>query len=100
MKNNKIHLWTDHQLLKFLDFTKSFKVHINVNVFTIDNVLVQNGHSVTFENKKFLGAQLRWRTHENELYVMVNCLKTLHHYFKTHKTKVFINNVSLKYFEM
>lgn len=100
MKNNKRHLWTHHCLLKFLDFTKSFKVHTNVNDFTIDNVLMQDGHSRTFENKKLLGAQLRWPTHEKELYAMVNCSKTWHHYFKTHKTKAFIDDVSLKYLKM
>jgi hypothetical protein len=29
----------------------------------------------------------------------VNCLKAWQHYLDSHKTKVFTNNVSLKYFE-
>lgn len=33
------------------------------------------------------------------MYVIVNYLKTCQHYFKTHKTKIFMNDVSLKYFE-
>ncbi len=100
MTNNKRHLWTHHHFLKFLVFTKSFKVHTNVNNFTIDSVFMQDGHSITFGNKKLLRAQLRWPIHEKELYAMVNCLKTWHHYFKTHKTKVFMGIVSLKYFKM
>jgi hypothetical protein len=76
MKNNKRNLWIHHHLLKFLAFTKSFKDHTNAKDFTIDNVLMQDGHSITFENKKLLGAQLRWPTHEKELYAMDNCLKT------------------------
>jgi hypothetical protein len=42
------HVW------KFLDFTKSFKVHINVNDFIINGVLIQDGHQIVFESKKFL----------------------------------------------
>jgi hypothetical protein len=43
--------------------------------------------------------QLRWSIHKKDLYVIVNYLKTCQHYFKTHKTKIFMNDVSLKYFE-
>jgi hypothetical protein len=33
---------------KFLDFTKSFKVHIYVNDFTINGVFMQDGHQIVF----------------------------------------------------
>jgi uncharacterized membrane protein YeiH len=36
---------------------------------------------------------------QKELYVVVCCLKAWHHYLGTHKTKVYIDNVSLRYFE-
>lgn len=87
------HVW------KFLGFTKSFKVQIDVNDFTINGVLLQDGHQIVFESKKFFGTQLRWPTHKKELYVIVCCLKTWQHYFEMHKTKVLIDNISLKYFE-
>jgi hypothetical protein len=51
-------------MLKFLDFTKLFEVHIDVSDFTIGGVLMQNGHPITFGSKKLCGAQLRWLTHE------------------------------------
>jgi hypothetical protein len=62
-------------------------------------VLMQEGHPIAFESKKLEGVQLRWPTHEKELFVIVNCLKAWQHYLASHKTKVFTDNVSLKYFE-
>jgi hypothetical protein len=50
-------------VLKFLDFTKSFKVHTYANDFTIRRVLMQEGHLITFENKKFFETQLQWLIH-------------------------------------
>jgi hypothetical protein len=56
-------------MLKFPKFTKSFKVHTNTIDFVISGVLMQDGHLITFENKKLCGAQLRWLTHGKELYM-------------------------------
>lgn len=86
-------------MLKFPNFTKSFKVHTNISDFVISAVLMQNEHLITFENKKLCGAQLQWSTQEKELYVVMCCLKTCQQYLRTHKTKFFMDNVSLKYFE-
>ncbi len=86
-------------VLKFLNFTKSFEIHIDTNVFIIGGVLRQEGPLITFETKKLYGAQLRWPIHEKELYVIISCLKMWQHFLGTHKTKVFTDNVSLKYFE-
>lgn len=61
---------------------------------------MQKGHPIAFENKKLYGAQLQWLTHENKLYAIVCCLKMWQHYLGTHKTKIFTNNVSLKYFKI
>jgi hypothetical protein len=86
-------------LLKFPNFTKTFKVHTNTSDFIINGVFMQDGHPIAFENKKLCGTQLQWSTHEKELYTIVCCLKTWQRYLGTHKTKVFMDNVSLKYFE-
>jgi hypothetical protein len=87
-------------MLKFLDFIKPFEVHANANDFAIKGVFMQNDHPITFERKRLLGDQLKLPIHENELYVMANCLKIWPHYLETHKMKVVMDNVSLKYFEM
>jgi hypothetical protein len=86
-------------MLTFLDFTKPFKIYIDANYFTIEGVFMQDGHLIVFENKKLYGVQVRWSIHKNELYVMVCCLKTWQHYLGMHKTNVFTNNISLRYFE-
>jgi hypothetical protein len=38
--------------LKFLDFSKSFEMHINASGFTIESVLMEDKHLITFESKK------------------------------------------------
>jgi hypothetical protein len=82
-----------------LDFAKPFKMHTNASGFMIDEVHMQEGYLITFENRKLVGAQLKWPIHEMELFAIVNCLKAWQHYLGFHKTKVFMENVSLRYFE-
>lgn len=86
-------------MLKFLDFTKPFEVHINAIDFAIGMVFMKNGHLIAFKSKKLCGAQLWWPTHEKELYIVVCCLKAWQHYLGMHKTKVYMDNISLWYFE-
>jgi hypothetical protein len=45
-------------MLKFLDFTKPFEVHINAIDFAIGMVFMKNGHLIAFKSKKLCGAQL------------------------------------------
>jgi hypothetical protein len=40
-------------MLKFANFTKLFEIHTNAR-----RILMQKGHPIAFENKKFYGAQL------------------------------------------
>jgi hypothetical protein len=77
---------------KFRNFIKAFKLHIDVSDFAIGRVFMQEGQLIVFKSKQLCGTQLRWPTH-------VCCLKTWQHCLGTHKTKIFTNNVSLKYFE-
>jgi len=41
-------------MIRILDFTKPFEVHIDVNDFVIGKVFMQNGYQIAFETKKFL----------------------------------------------
>jgi hypothetical protein len=54
-------------MLKFSNFTKLFKVHIDVSDYTIGGVLMQDGHPIAFESKIPYGAQLQWPTHEKNV---------------------------------
>jgi hypothetical protein len=74
-------------------------MHTNASGFRIDEVLMQEGCPITFENRKLAKAQLRWPIHKKELFAIVSCLKAWQHYLGFHKIKVFMKNVSLRYFE-
>jgi hypothetical protein len=45
-------------VLKFPNFTKLFKIHIDANDFDIGRILMQKGHPIAFESKKLYVAQL------------------------------------------
>ena len=86
-------------MLKFPEFDKPFEVHMDASDFAIGGVLMQDRRPIAYESKKLDGCQRRWPTHEKELFVVVHCLKMWQHYLGLHKTKVYTDNVSLKYFE-
>jgi hypothetical protein len=60
---------------------------------------MQDGHPVAYESRKLTGSQLRWPTHVKELYAVVHCLKSWRQYVGGIKTKVFTDNISLKYLD-
>lgn len=86
-------------VLKYPEFDKEFEVHTDASGFAIGGVLMQDGHPVAYESRKLTGSQLRWPTHEKELYAIVHCLKSWRHYVGGRKTKVFTDNISLKYLD-
>ena len=81
-------------MLKFLDFDKPFKVNIDASDFSIRQVRMQDARPIAYESKKLDGCQRKWLTHEKEFFGVVHCLKTWQP-----KTKIYLDNVSLKYFE-
>ena len=76
-----------------------FEVHTDASGFAIGGVLMQDGHPEAYESRKLTDSQLRWPTHEKELYAVVHCLKSCRHYVGGRKTKVFTDNISLKYLD-
>lgn len=58
------------------------------------------GKLVAYESKKLTRPQIRWPTHQKELFAVVHCLKTWKQYLGgMAKTKVYTDNISIKYFE-
>ena len=86
-------------MFKFSEFDKPFEVHTDASDFAIGGVLMQDGRPIVYKSKKLDGCQRMWPIHEKEFFAVVHCLKTWQHYLGLHKTKVYMDNVSLKYFE-
>jgi hypothetical protein len=86
-------------VLRYPNFDEPFEVHTDASGFAIGGVLMQGGQPVAFESKKLTGSQLRWPTHEKELFAIVHCLKTWRHYLGSMETKVFTDNISIKYLD-
>jgi hypothetical protein len=85
-------------VLKLPDFDKNFEIHSDASNFAIGRILVQEGRSVAFENKKLSETKRRWPTHEKEMWAVIHCLKTWGHYIGSKDVVVWTDNVTLKYF--
>ena len=90
---------TSTPVLKFPEFKKPFEVHTDASDFAIGGVLMQEGRLVAFESKKLSNVERRWPTHEKEMWAIVHCLKLWQHYLGLEYTKVYTDNVSVRYFE-
>ena len=60
---------------------------------------MQAGRPVAFESKKVSDVERRWPIHEKELWAVVHCLKLWQHYLGLEYTKVYTDNVLVRYFE-
>jgi len=85
-------------MLKLSIFDKDFEIHSNASNFVIGRILVQDGRSVAFENKKLNNMERKWPTHENEMWAMIHCLKTWGHYIGSKDVVVWSDNVTFNYF--
>ena len=90
---------TSAPVLKFPKFKKLFKVYIDASDFALRGVLMQEGRPVAFESKKLSDVERRWPTHKKKMSAVVHCLKLWRHYLGLEYTKVYTDNVSVRYFE-
>ncbi|KAL2632608.1 hypothetical protein R1flu_004087 [Riccia fluitans] len=87
-------------VLKLPEFDKPFEVHTDASDYAIGGVLAQNARPIAYESRKLSERESHWPTHEKELYAVVYYLKKWQYYLGLHKTKVYTDNISIKYFEM
>jgi hypothetical protein len=84
--------------MTFVLNTLTFPSHLKFTPMQMD--LQLEGCYSPLNLRELMKGQLRWLIHEKKLFdIMVNCFKTWQQYLKSQTTKVFMNNVSLWYFE-
>jgi hypothetical protein len=83
---------------KVPNFIKLFEVHIDASDFIIGGILMQNGHPIILKTKYFM--ECNYGGQFMKKYCMSWCVASTHNYLGMHKTKVFMNNVSLRFFEV
>ena len=67
-------------VLQLPDFSKPFEIHTNASDFAYGSVLMQDGHPIAYESKKFSAIESRWPTHEKEMWAIVYALQKWRHY--------------------
>ena len=62
-------------LLTYLDFNETFKIHTDASAFQLGAVIIQKGRPIDFYNKKITDAQQRYKISERELLSILETLK-------------------------
>ena len=60
--------------LELVDVYKPFEIEIDDSDFALGDVLIQEGHPITYESRKLNDAERRYNFFEKELLVVVHCL--------------------------
>jgi len=71
---------------------------IDASDIIIGGVLMEVGHPITLKTKNFM--ECNYGGQFMKKYCMSWCVASKHNYLGMHKTKVFMNNVSLRFFEI
>ena len=75
LKNLKRSCVCSQPVLKLPDFTKLFEIHTDASDVAYGAVLIQDGHPVAYESKKFSDIEVGWPTHEKEMLAIVYALR-------------------------
>ncbi|TYK01362.1 reverse transcriptase [Cucumis melo var. makuwa] len=67
-------------LLGIADVTKPFEVETDAFDYTLEGVLLQNGHSIAYESRKLNAAERRYTVSEKEMLAVVHCLRAWRQY--------------------
>ncbi|RVW76388.1 Retrovirus-related Pol polyprotein from transposon 17.6 [Vitis vinifera] len=89
---------TEELVLALLDHIKVFEVHTDASDFSIEEVLMQDRHPITFESRKLNDTERRYIVKENEMTTIIHCLHTWRHYLLGSHFVVKTDNVATKYF--
>ncbi|TYK18568.1 reverse transcriptase [Cucumis melo var. makuwa] len=67
-------------LLGITDVTKPFEVETDASDYALGGVLLQNGHSIAYESRKFNAAERKYTVFEKEMLAVVHCLRAWRQY--------------------
>ncbi|KAL0409742.1 UNVERIFIED_CONTAM: Transposon Tf2-11 polyprotein [Sesamum radiatum] len=85
-------------VLALPDMSKPFVVETDASDFALGGVLMQDGHPVAFESRKFKDAERRYSAHEKELLAVVHCLRLWRHYLLGSPFVVKTDNTAVSHF--
>jgi hypothetical protein len=89
-------------ILVFLDWDKTFHVHVDASAIALGAILAQLGtgeldHPIAFASIKLSKLEKNYNTTEREGLVVVYALQKFRHYLLGKHFKMFTDNLSLKY---
>ena len=103
-------LFTKAPVLQHFDPRKSVMLLTDASEFAMAGIVLQpisgaigtekHWKPVAFHSRKFAGPQIRWDTHDKELWAIVECFRTWRHYFEyaPDTIRVLTDHHNLKYF--
>ena len=84
-------------MLALPDCAKTYEVHTDASDFAIGGILMQEGHPIAYESRKFNNTKRQYTAKEKEMTAIVHCLRTWRHYLLGFKFMVRTNNVATSY---
>lgn len=92
-------LASEEPMLRLPNHSKSFKVHTDSFDFAIGEVLVRDGHSITYKSRKLNDIVWQYTVQEKEMLAVVRCLRIWRHYLLCTEFIVKTDNVATRYFQ-
>ena len=86
-------------VLRYPNFDESFEVYRDASGLATERLLMHSEQPIAFESKKLTKSPLMWPFHEKKLFVIMHCFKIWCYYLDGVETKIFINNVFIKYLD-
>ena len=85
-------------VLKLPNISKPFEIHTDASDMAYGAVLMQDGHPIAYESRKFIDSESRWPTLEKEMLVVVQALRKRRHFVQDKPTSIFTDSSLLQYF--
>jgi hypothetical protein len=79
------------------DLRKGFDIYCDACRQGLGYVIMQEGHVIAYTSRQLWKHELKYRTHDLELAVIVHALKIWRHYIMGTKCQVYTDHKSLKY---